>query len=62
MQTWSEISEISHNIIVWVHKHLKKISNDFEQQVLYIAHRDEHLLLCDNGMCGDAHHHFLKIT
>jgi hypothetical protein len=51
MQTWSENSEISHNIIVWIHKHLKKVSNDFEQLVLYITHMNEHLLLSDNGMC-----------
>jgi hypothetical protein len=38
------------NIIVWIHKNPKKISNDFEQLVLYIPHRNEELSLSDNDM------------
>jgi hypothetical protein len=52
MQKWSENSQTSHNIIVWIQKNPKKISNDFEQLVLQIPHRDEDLSLSDNDMCG----------
>jgi hypothetical protein len=33
MQKWSENYKTSQNIIVWIHKHPKKVSNDFEQLV-----------------------------
>jgi hypothetical protein len=51
MQTWSENFKTSYNIIFWIHKHPKKVSNDFEQLTLYIPHRDEHLSLSDNDIC-----------
>jgi hypothetical protein len=51
MQKWSENSQTSHNIMIWIHKNPKKISNDFEQLVLHNPHRDEDLSLSDNDMC-----------
>jgi hypothetical protein len=51
MQKWSKNSQTSQNIIVWIHKTPKKISNDFEQLVLYIPNRNEDLSLSDNDMC-----------
>jgi hypothetical protein len=39
MQKWSKNSETSHNIIVWIQKNPKKVSNDFEQLVLHIPHK-----------------------
>jgi hypothetical protein len=37
MQIWSENSEISHNIVVWIHKHLKKVSNAPPRGLLLLA-------------------------
>jgi hypothetical protein len=51
MQKWSENSQTLQNIIVWIHKNPKKISNDFEQLVLHISQRDEDFLLSDNDVC-----------
>jgi hypothetical protein len=51
MQKWSEISQTSHNTIVWIQKNPKKVSNHFEQLVLQILHRDEDHSLSDNDMC-----------
>jgi hypothetical protein len=45
MQKWSKNYKTSHDIIVWIHKHPKKVSNDFEQPVLHISHMDEGLSL-----------------
>jgi hypothetical protein len=51
MQKWSKNSQTSHDIIVWIHKNPKKVSNDFEQLVLHISRRDEGLSLSGNDVC-----------
>jgi hypothetical protein len=40
MQKWCKNSQTSHNIIVWIQKNPKKVSNDFEQLVLHIPHKN----------------------
>jgi hypothetical protein len=68
MQKWSENSQTSHNIMIWIHKNPKKVSNDFDQLVLHIPRRDEDLSLSEITcvrqvyFSGDVHHHFLRIT
>jgi hypothetical protein len=51
MQKWSENYKTSHHIIVLTHKNPKKVSNDFEQLILHISHRNEGLSLSDNDVC-----------
>ena len=50
-KTWSENRTDAQNIIVWLHKHPIKISNDFDKVVVYILYKHEQLSLSDKAIC-----------